>query len=302
MPNIGVWELPCSRSPSPRCWRRRQRGGGNASTLDTVQVTGVRSSLQKSQIIKQDFIGTVDAVSSEDVGKFPDQNVADALQRVPGVSVDRSGGESRYITVRGFGPEFNTVLLNGRTMATEVAGREFSFDILPSELISAAEVQKTSIASSPEGSIGATVNIRTQRPLDNPGLHVSAAIAGTYSSMSKDTKPKVSGLISKTNADGTMGGLLSVVHYQRSHLGERATTSGWLTGDFGLNGIALPRDLYYSVSREERTRTGINIAFDWHPNDTVKLGVDAMYSKYTNFSETKVTFEYIYIRVAGRMI
>jgi len=244
-------------------------------------VTGVRSSLQKSQIIKQDFIGTVDAVSAEDVGKFPDQNVADALQRVPGISVDRSAGESRYITVRGFGPEFNAVTLNGRTMATDVAGREFSFDILPSELISAAEVQKTSTADSTEGSIGATVNIRTQRPLDHPGLHVAAAVAGIYDSMSKNTKPKVSGLISKTNADGSMGGLLSVVHYQRSHVEELATTSGWVTGDFGVvNGVAFPRTLDYRVVREERTRSGINAAFDWHPSDTIKLGVDAMYSRY----------------------
>jgi len=224
----------------------------------------------------------VDAVSAEDVGKFPDQNVADALQRVPGISVDRSGGEARFITVRGFGPEFNAVTLNGRTMATENEGREFSFDILPSELISAAEVQKTSTADSPEGSIGASVNIRTQRPLDNPGLHVAAAVAGTYDSMSEHTKPKVSGLISTTNADGTMGGLLSVVHYERSHIGEFATTQGWLTGAAVavLNGISVPRNLRYDVIREERTRTGINAAFDWHPSETVKLGVDAMYSKY----------------------
>jgi len=199
---------------------------------------------------------------------------------VPGISVDRAGGESRFITVRGFGPEFNAVTLNGRTMATENDGREFSFDILPSELISAAEVQKTSTADAPEGSIGATVNIRTQRPLDNPGLHVSAAVAGTYDSMSKDTKPKISGLISKTNADRTMGGLLSVVHYQRSHIGERANTHGWLHDERGLNGIALPRVVQYSLIKEERTRTGVNAAFDWHPNDTIKLGVDAMYSRY----------------------
>jgi len=254
--------------------------GGGASTLDAIQVTGVRSSLQKSQIIKQDFIGTVDAVSAEDVGKFPDQNVADALQRVPGVSVDRSGGESCYITVRGFGPEFNTVTLNGRTMATEVAGREFSFDILPSELISAAEVQKTSTADAPEGSIGATVNIRTLRPLDNPGLHVAAALAGTYDSMSKDTKPKVSGLISNTNADGTVGGLLSVVHYQRSHTTDRNLTFGWLHGVRGFNGIAIPSAIHYGSMREERTRSGLNAAFDWHLSDTLKLNVDAMYSQY----------------------
>jgi len=259
-----------------------QDATGGASTLDTVEVTGGRSSLQKSQIIKQDFIGTVDAVSAEDVGKFPDQNVADALQRVPGLSVDRSGGESRYVTVRGFGPEFNVVTLNGRTMATENEGREFSFDLLPSELISAAEVQKTSSADSPEGSIGATINIRTQRPLDNPGLHVAAAVAGIYDSMSKHTKPKASGLISHSNADGTLGGLLSVVHYQRSHIGHRATTQGWLTGPAVsvLNGIAVPRSHNYTTFREERTRTGVNAAFDWHPSETIKLGMDAMYSKY----------------------
>jgi len=253
---------------------------GETSTLDTVQVTGVRSSLQKSQIIKQDFIGTVDAVSAEDVGKFPDQNVADALQRVPGVSVDRSGGESRFITVRGFGPEFNTVLLNGRIMATESAGREFSFDILPSELISAAEVQKTSSASSSEGSIGAMINIRTQRPLDNPGLQVSGTVAGIYDDTTDTSKPKISGLISNTNADGTLGGLLSFVRYQRHHTREYAGTGGWLTGDAGHNGIAVPRELRYEVTDEQRTRTGINGALDWRPKETITLRVDAMYSKY----------------------
>jgi len=238
--------------------------------------------LQKSQIIKQDFIGTVDAVSAEDVGKFPDQNVADALQRVPGISVDRSGGESRFITVRGFGPEFNVVTLNGRTMATENNGREFSFDVLPSELISAAEVQKTSTADAPEGSIGATVNIRTQRPLDNPGLHVAAAVSGTYDDTTKNTKPKISALISHSNADGTFGGLLSLVRYQRSHIGQRLNTMGWLTNvsAAGKDGVAVPRSLNYEVFREERTRSGVNAAFDWHPGDTIKLGVDAMYSRY----------------------
>jgi len=276
------WSLGAALLPFAITQALAQTSAG-AATLDTVQVTGVRSSLQKSQIIKQDFIGTVDAVSAEDVGKFPDQNVADALQRVPGISIDRSGGEARFITVRGFGPEFNTVTLNGRTMATENEGREFSFDILPSELISAAEVQKTSTADAPEGSIGASVNIRTQRPLDNPGLHVSAAVAGIYDSMSEHTKPKVSGLISHTNADGTLGGLLSVVHYQRSHVKEFATTQGWLTGNNAVavpGGFSVPRNMRYDVIKEERTRSGVNAAFDWHPSDTIKLGVDAIYSQY----------------------
>jgi len=258
-------------------------GGGedSVSILDTVRVAGVRSSLQKSQVIKQDSVGTVDAVSAEDVGKFPDQNVADALQRVPGISVDRSSGESRYITVRGFGPQFNVVTLNGRIMATDVAGRGFSFDILPSELINTAEVQKTSMADAPEGSIGATVNIRTRRPLDDPGLHVAASAEGTYDDTTSNIGPKVSALISQTNADRTLGGSLGVVHYQRSRMSEFASTGGWVTGTFGVsNGIAGPRSMDYQVRREESTRSGVNAAFGWHPSETVKLDVDAMYSRY----------------------
>jgi len=253
---------------------------GDASTLDTVQVTGTRASLRQSQTIKQYSIGTVDAVSTEDIGKFPDQNVADSLQRVPGVSVDRSSGESRFITVRGFGPEFNTVLLNGRTMATDNVGREFSFDILPSELISTAEVQKTASADSSEGSIGATVNIRTQRPLDNPGLHIAGAVAGMYDDTTEHSKPKVSGLISTTNADNTFGALLSFVRYQRDHTRQSADTEGWMTEDSGFNGIAVPRTSIYEVTNQKRTRTGVNGAMDWRLGDSLRLSVDGMYSMY----------------------
>lgn len=268
---------------SPPAENRNAQG---VTDLDAVQVTGIRASIRKSQALKQDAVGTLDAVSAEDVGKFPDQNVADALQRIAGVSVDRSNGEARFITVRGFGPEFNTVLLNGRTMATDNAGREFSFDTLPSELINTAEVFKTSQADLSEGSIGATVNIRTQRPLDNPGFHVAGSVSGVQGSMSGDTKPKVSALISDTNADNTFGALLSVVRYQRDHRSEFVNTDGWLTGDNGYKdeatstSIAVPRTTEYRVTEEERTRTGINGAIDWKPSDTVTVTLDAMYSHY----------------------
>ncbi|MGH8078974.1 MAG: TonB-dependent receptor [Lysobacter sp.] len=258
----------------------------DATTLGAVVVSGTRASIQKSQALKQDAIGTVDAVSAEDVGKFPDQNVADSLQRIAGVSVDRSGGESRFITVRGFGPEFNTVLLNGRTMATENAGREFSFDVLPSELIDTAEVFKTSQANLSEGGIGATVNIKTRRPLDNKGFHIAGSVSGVRDSLSGDTKPKISGLISDTNADGTFGALLGFVRYQRNHTSEFIEDGGWLTGNNGINGvgglnnIAAPRTIQYNVIQEDRTRTGVNGAIDWLPSENLRVTVDAMYSKY----------------------
>ncbi|MFM9852432.1 MAG: TonB-dependent receptor plug domain-containing protein [Sphingomonadaceae bacterium] len=108
-----------------------------------IVVTGIRASLQKSQDLKRNATQIVDAISAEDVGKFPDTNIAESLQRVTGVAIDRIGGEGQFITVRGLGPEFNTVLLNGRTIATDNPVREFSFDVLSSDIIQRAEVYKS---------------------------------------------------------------------------------------------------------------------------------------------------------------
>ena len=153
-----------------------------ASPAGEIVVTGTRASLNRSLDLKKQTIGIVDSISAEDIGKFPDQNVAESLQHIPGVSIDRSGGEGHTITVRGFGPQFNTVLLNGRLLATENPGREFSFDILPSELISAAEVYKSSTADQQDGGIGSTVILRTARPLDHPGFHASVSGAAKFDS------------------------------------------------------------------------------------------------------------------------
>ena len=123
-------------------------------TLQTVTVKGIRGSLKASLDVKRDCNQIVDAVSAEDVGKFPDSNVAESLQRITGVAIDRSGGEGQFITVRGLGPEFNTVLLNGRTIATDNDGREFSFDVLSSDIIQRAEVFKTATPNLQSGGIG----------------------------------------------------------------------------------------------------------------------------------------------------
>ncbi|HWW70086.1 MAG TPA: TonB-dependent receptor plug domain-containing protein, partial [Duganella sp.] len=118
--------------------------GASAQTADqpaidpsaTVVVSGIRASLSSSLNTKRMQDGVVDAVSAEDAGKFPDTNIAESLQRVTGVQIQRNGGEGRYISVRGLGPEFNNVLVNGRTLTSDTGGREFSFDLLSSDLIS----------------------------------------------------------------------------------------------------------------------------------------------------------------------
>src|SRR5512138_1152939 len=149
--------------------------------LEEIVVTGLRGSLKASMDIKRDAIGVVDAISAEDIGKFPDANLSEALQRITGISIDRRNGEGALVTARGFGAQYNMVTLNGRTMPTAdafaggnsgdggIAGqsRAFNFANLASESISAIEVYKTGRADITTGGIGATLNVRTARPFDN---------------------------------------------------------------------------------------------------------------------------------------
>src|SRR3569833_2766238 len=131
-----------------------------AAADEAIVVTGIRASQRASIDIKRDSISVVDSIVATDLGKLPDQNVAESLQRIAGVTIERNRGEGRYVTVRGFGPKFNAVTVNGRTLATDNNGREFSFAVLPSELIVGADVYKSPQANLNCVSIGATVDVR----------------------------------------------------------------------------------------------------------------------------------------------
>lgn len=274
---------PASDAPPPRDAKA-------VTDLNGVQVTGQLQSLFLSQSTKRDAVNTVDSVSAEEAGKFPDQNVADALQRVPGVSVNRSGGESNQITVRGFGPNFVNVLLNGRTMATAATDRAFDFDVLPSEVIQQAVVQKTSTPDLEEGGIGGTVNVITARPFDFNGFHAAGSAAGVNDSIgggfASKTTPKVSGLIGNTNKDHTFGWLASVVYYKRDHVEQSIDTLGWLQNqnfsriNSAYTSLSLPQTLQGQVIDETRTRKSFNGAIDWAPVDGVTVKLDGLFSEY----------------------
>jgi iron complex outermembrane receptor protein len=121
---------------------------GQGSELQEIVVTGIRASLERAMDIKRDADVVVDSISAEDIGKFPDANVAESLQRITGVSIDRNQvGEGQTVTIRGFGPTFNTVLVDGRQLPTQTGHRSFDFDTLPADLINGADVYKTSAAS-----------------------------------------------------------------------------------------------------------------------------------------------------------
>lgn len=257
---------------------------------EEVLVLGIRGSLQRAADIKREASGVVDSISSEDIGKFPDTNLAESLQRISGVSIDRSGGEGQFVTVRGFGPEFNTVLLNGRQMPSDNLGREFSFDLLASELISGVDVNKTANASLQSGGIGSTINIKTAKPLDIDGFKFAGSVKGVYDSNSSETSPQFSGLISNTFADGKFGALLAFSRQERETERKQAAIEGWIVNTnisekregytpTTANTFA-PRNYEQRVIAEDRTRTGGNLVLQFAPNDSLEITADVLYSKF----------------------
>lgn len=259
--------------------------------VETIAVTGIRSSVAKSMDVKRSSAGVVDAISAEDIGDFPDTNLAESLQRITGVSIDRSGGEGQLITVRGFGPQFNTVLVNGRQMASENQSRAFSFDTIASELVSSLDVHKTSTATMQSGGVGSTININTARPFALGGFKVAGSIKGVYDENSESTTPQLSGLISNTFNDDTFGVLLAVSHQERETRLNQAQIDGWLenvgvpnpvteSGEAWNGNVFSPRNYDHKVTFEDRTRTNANLVLQYAPSDDLVVTADALYSKF----------------------
>src|SRR5450432_870662 len=194
------------------------------SALEEITVTGIRASLQQSLDIKRDASGIVDAISAEDIGKFPDSNLAAALERVPGVTVTRgamslggtggssTAGDPTQITVRGFGPQFNETLFDGRQVPTAFgnATRGFGFGSIGSEFVGQVDVLKTPDATLSSGAIGATVNIKYSKPFDHPGMQLAGSVSGTDSTGDNKITPNASLLFSDTFADDRFGVLVDV--------------------------------------------------------------------------------------------
>ena len=213
--------------------------------IETVVVTGLRGSLKASMETKRDAIGVVDAINSEDIGKFPDTNLAESLQRITGISIDRRNGEGAQVTARGFGPQFNLVTLNGRQIPGADAfaggqldiggfgpqGRSFNFANLSAEAVSAVEVYKTARADVSSGGIGATINIKTARPLDNDGMVLNVGAKGVYDESSpfeSEVTPEVNGIFSYANENKTWGVGLNASYQKRHTGGVESNVNDWV--------------------------------------------------------------------------
>ena len=275
-----------------------------ASVLETateeIVVVGIRASLDRSLDIKQGASGFVDAVAAEEVGKLPDHNIAEALQRIPGVAISRNRGEGDFISIRGLGPNFVRGTVNNQTLvsATESrhatrsgavensTGRETNFDVLPSELISRLEVVKTPSAEHVEGGIGGVVNVHTHRPLDL-GNVVSGSVQATHRGFNGETDPAASGLFSRS--DGESFGIVgSAAYSERSIREDNNDSYGYWpftlpidsTGDGAadLPNVVLPFASNPAVYQEGRERLTLQGAFQWRPSPTTDITVNLLHS------------------------
>lgn len=275
--------------------------------LQTVQVTGIRASLQKAIDIKRNADSIVDAITAEDVGKFPDTNVAESLSHLPGITVDRSFGEGDKVSILGTDPALNRLLLNGQTLAStnwagdpnSPDGRSFDYSLLASEIIGTAEVYKSPQARIDEGSIGGTVIVNTRRPLDLPANTLTGTVSYGYNDRADKGKPNASMLYSWKNSDHTFGVLASVMHqdkvihregteifgYQDLNDPQHPFPAGVLPA--GTKGV-YPTAINTGLFTQERKRNGVSAALQWKPNDAFELNFDGLYvtEKFNNFNQS----------------
>ena len=278
--------------------------------IEIVEVSGIRGSLIRSMDIKRSAKGVVDAISAEEMGKFPDTNLAESLQRITGVSVSRANGEGSQITVRGFGPDFNLITLNGRQMPGTGNTRSFNLENLSSEGVSALEVYKTARAENPSGGLGATVNIITAKPLARPGLRYSVSAKGmndTSVEKGDDFTPEFAGVYSNTFADNTLGLAISVSHQTRHFQQQSANIDGWkanvalptnldesavvdpraLDADGARIGNSFfPQNLGYNIADFERSRTNGQLTLQYAPTDSLTMTLDYTASEAVTGSES----------------
>jgi iron complex outermembrane receptor protein len=279
--------------------------------LEEIIVTGFRSSLNAALDIKRDEAGIVDAIKAEDIADFPDANLAESIQRIPGVAITRDAGEGRQISVRGLGPQFTRIRINGMEALTTTGGadasggvnrsRSFDFNVFASDLFNSITVRKTASADVEEGSLGATIDLQTARPFDYDGATFAVSSQIGYNDLSENFDPRAALLISNTFADGKFGALFSAAYSDRSGVEQGHSTVRWSPGgaNGGFNaastlpgyttaqinnstsaGIYHPRIPRYNTYEHEQERLGVTASFQFQPADSTLITLDALYAKF----------------------
>jgi len=270
--------------------------GVQEQEIEQIQVRGIRGSLENAAARKRDSNRFIDAIVSEDIGKLPDTNVAESLQRVSGVQIQRTAGEGSSVAIRGI--RENRIEINGRTYvspygrgvdnSTSGGGNQDVLRFLPAELIKALVVTKQLTADQIDGSLGGTINVQTRKPLDNPGLHAAAGVDIAYDDLGGDTTGKLSFLVSNTFRDDTIGIQMSGVRNNRNTTEDKFWNfGGWIpmegvdpNGD-GIDAYRMG-DLRYQQSRDEREDLALNMVAEFIPSSSSKLYFEIFYTDSDN--------------------
>jgi TonB-dependent receptor len=203
---------------------------------EEIVVTGFRASLQSAAVAKRESVNVTDSVFAEDIGKFPDLNIAESLNRMPGIQLIREvNGEGLNIAIRGLGTNFTKITLNGSQIGVASSGRvdsqnqnrEIDLDLFPTELFTRLDVTKSPVASMAEGGLSGTVNMRSARPFDNPGTHLTYQVQGSYTEINEKTSPRASVTGSWTNDSDTFGVLVGLAAVNSKSTTRGFETIGW---------------------------------------------------------------------------
>ena len=252
---------------------------------EVIQVRGIRASAAENLAIKRLSNAVVDAITAEDIGKFPDKNVADSLQRVPGVVIQRNGGEGSSVSIRGLSPSLTFTQLNGNFIAASSGNpsRSFSYELLPSNLVGKVELFKSSEARLDEGGIGGTVIVHSRKPLDMDKNSGVVSLEYTYADITDSYEPQLSGIYSWKTDEEDFGFLVGFTQQDRTN---RTQTSrvNIINQNFlyterrngqeiegGAQGYAR-QSLVQEVLEEDRERTGVQFTAQWRPTDNLEVG------------------------------
>ncbi|HEV7715076.1 MAG TPA: TonB-dependent receptor [Steroidobacteraceae bacterium] len=258
------------------------------SALEEVVVTGIRASLRESLQTKRDATAFVDAITAEDVGKFPDKNLAESLQRIPGVTINREFGEGERVNLRGTAANLTRTLFNGHSLATAdwfildqlSATRSFNYLMLPSDLIGKVNVYKSPQADLEEGGIGGLIDVLSRNPLDMKANSFFGSIQAAHADLADKTDPNASALYSWKNGGETLGVLVAGT-YQKRHLRrDGVEVLGYFDGDPGPATLQVPSLIGSALFTQERIRKGGNISVQFKPSDAVDMNLSALYSKF----------------------
>jgi TonB-dependent receptor len=322
--SLSLAQAASAQDAAPQADAVAPQGGDVAD----IVVTGIRGSLQSATNAKKDAVAFGDSIFAEDIGKLPATNLAETLNRMPGVRLNRDvNGEGTQVAIRGLGPSFSKVLLNGSQIAVASDGntngtgggnREVDLDFFPSELFTRLDLAKSSTASTIEGGIAGTVNLRNARPFDKPGTHVTVVAQGQYTDANDKISPR--GAIVASHTTDTFGILLGVAGVKTKTRIDGFESVGWTDGNLGagdaggngfnwasvvprnaghglvagqpvdvvatsgltrqqLSTALLPRLGRNSLTTGDRSRISALASVEWRPSDELHFAIDALWAK-----------------------